>query len=177
MDELSVLHLGHKPIPYDEVTGTGRGRLPFAEVPLDRATAYAAEDADVTLRLHALLRPRLRQEGALALYEEVERRMVAVLRDMEAVREAMQRGDIGQRVRIGVSRRIVVRFRGDGAARAAAGTDRPLARPLAHAPERGAAHAMKVLLTGGTGSSSASSAGSSTSSKASRKTRRARAGS
>ncbi|GAA0603774.1 DNA polymerase I [Craurococcus roseus] len=83
MDELSVLHLGHKPIPYDEVTGTGRGRVPFAEVPLDRATAYAAEDADVTLRLHALLRPRLREEGALALYEEVERRMVAVLRDME----------------------------------------------------------------------------------------------
>ena len=53
MDELAVLHLGHKPISYDEVTGTGRGRVPFAEVPLDQATAYAAEDADVTLRLLA----------------------------------------------------------------------------------------------------------------------------
>jgi DNA polymerase-1 len=83
MDELSVLHLGHKPIPFDEVTGTGRGRIPFAEVPLDRATAYAAEDADVTLRLHALLRPQLREAGALTLYETMERRMVAVLRDME----------------------------------------------------------------------------------------------
>jgi DNA polymerase-1 len=83
MDELAVLHLGHKPVSYDEVTGTGRGRIPFAEVPLDRATAYAAEDADVTLRLHRLLRPRLREEGALALYETMERRMVAVLRDME----------------------------------------------------------------------------------------------
>ncbi len=83
MDELAVLHLGHKPVSYDEVTGTGRGRVPFAEVPLDRATAYAAEDADVTLRLHALLRPRLRTEGALALYETMERRLVGVLRDME----------------------------------------------------------------------------------------------
>jgi DNA polymerase I len=52
-------------------------------VPLDKATAYAAEDADVTLRLWHLLRPRLREEGALALYEQVERRMVPVLRDME----------------------------------------------------------------------------------------------
>ncbi len=83
MDELSVLHLGHRPIPFDEVTGTGRARIPFARVPLDRATAYAAEDADVTLRLWQVLRPRLRAEGALALYEQVERRMVAVLRDME----------------------------------------------------------------------------------------------
>ena len=83
MDELSVLHLGHKPVSFDEVTGTGRGRIPFAEVPLDRATVYAAEDADVTLRLHALLRPQLREAGALALYETMERRMVPVLRDME----------------------------------------------------------------------------------------------
>jgi DNA polymerase-1 len=83
MDELSVRHLGHRPIPYDEVTGTGRARIPFAMVPLDKATAYAAEDADVTLRLWQLLRPRLRAEGALALYEQVERRMIGVLRDME----------------------------------------------------------------------------------------------
>ncbi|WP_240756871.1 DNA polymerase I [Roseicella aquatilis] len=83
MDELSVLHLGHKPVPYDEVTGTGRARVTFDRVPLDKATAYAAEDADVTLRLWHLLRPRLREEGALALYEQVERRMIGVLRDME----------------------------------------------------------------------------------------------
>ncbi|HZF76680.1 MAG TPA: 5'-3' exonuclease H3TH domain-containing protein, partial [Acetobacteraceae bacterium] len=83
MDELAQIHLGHRPIPYDEVTGTGRGRIPFSRVPLDRATAYAAEDADVTLRLWQELRPRLREARALALYEQVERRMVAVLRDME----------------------------------------------------------------------------------------------
>jgi DNA polymerase-1 len=84
MDELSVLHFNHAPIKFDEVTGTGKARIPFGLVPLDRATAYAAEDADVTLRLWLLLKPRLREDGALALYEQVERRMVAVLREMEA---------------------------------------------------------------------------------------------
>ncbi len=84
MDELSVLHLNHAPIKFDEVTGTGKARIPFSQVPLDRATAYAAEDADVTLRLWLLLKPRLREDGALALYEQIERRMIAVLRAMEA---------------------------------------------------------------------------------------------
>jgi DNA polymerase-1 len=83
MDELSLRHLGHRPIPYDEVTGTGRARLPFAQVALDKATAYAAEDADVTLRLWQALKPRLREAKSLALYENVERRMVAVLQEME----------------------------------------------------------------------------------------------
>ncbi len=83
MDELSVLHLGHTPISYDEVTGTGKARVSFAEVPLDRATAYAAEDADVTLRLWHALRPRLRTTRSLALYEQVERRLIPILRDME----------------------------------------------------------------------------------------------
>jgi DNA polymerase-1 len=83
MDDLSVLHLGHTPISYDAVTGTGRGRVSFAEVPLDRATGYAAEDADVTLRLWQALRPRLRAAHALALYEQVERRLIPILREME----------------------------------------------------------------------------------------------
>jgi len=83
MDELSVLHLGHTPISYDSVTGTGKGRIPFNQVPLDRATAYAAEDADVTLRLWQALRPRLRGNHALALYEQIDRRLSYVLLDME----------------------------------------------------------------------------------------------
>ena len=83
MDELSTLHLDHTPIAYDTVTGTGKGRLPFAHVPLDRATEYAAEDADVTLRLWQVLQPRLRTNKALALYEQVERRLIPVLLDME----------------------------------------------------------------------------------------------
>ena len=83
MDELALLHLHHRCISYDEVTGTGRARLPFGQVPLDRATPYAAEDADVTLRLWQGLRPGLRCTGSLALYEQVERRLVPVLLDME----------------------------------------------------------------------------------------------
>ncbi|WP_149536146.1 DNA polymerase I [Siccirubricoccus phaeus] len=83
MDELCILHLDHRPVSFDTVTGTGRARISFAEVALDKATAYAAEDADVTLRLWHILRPKLREERALALYEQVERRMVGVLRDME----------------------------------------------------------------------------------------------
>ena len=83
LDELAQLHLGHTPIGYDEVTGSGRNRIPFSQVPIERATAYAAEDADVALRLWQALRPRLRFNGALALYEQVERRLLPVLLDME----------------------------------------------------------------------------------------------
>ncbi len=83
LDELSQLHLGHTPISYDEVTGTGRNRVPFQQVAIDRATAYAAEDADVALRLWDALKPRLRINGGLALYEQVERRLVPVLLEME----------------------------------------------------------------------------------------------
>jgi DNA polymerase-1 len=83
MDELSVLHLGHQPISYDSVTGTGRARIPFAEVPLDRATAYVAEDADVTLRLWHRLRPLMRTTQSLAIYEQTERRLIPVLMRME----------------------------------------------------------------------------------------------
>jgi DNA polymerase-1 len=83
MDELSQLHLGHTPISYDEVTGTGRNRVPFAQVQIDRATAYAAEDADVTLRLWHALKPRLRLNGGLALYEQTERRLLPILLEME----------------------------------------------------------------------------------------------
>jgi DNA polymerase-1 len=83
MDELSLRHLGHAPMTYDQVTGTGRGRIPFSQVDLEKATAYAAEDADVTLRLWQMLKPRLRTDKSLALYEQVERRMVGVLKQME----------------------------------------------------------------------------------------------
>jgi len=83
MDFLAQQHLNHTPISFDSVTGTGKGRITFDRVPLDRATAYAAEDADVTLRLWQKLRPKLREAQALALYEQVERRMIPVLAAME----------------------------------------------------------------------------------------------
>lgn len=84
MDRLSELHLGHKPIAYSEVTGTGKAQITFDKVPLDKATAYAAEDADVTLRLWRLLKPRLAAERKTAVYETMERPLVPVLVRMES---------------------------------------------------------------------------------------------
>jgi DNA polymerase-1 len=83
LDELALLHFGHTNIKYDEVTGTGKSRISFAEVALDAACDYAAEDADVTLRLHALLKPRLVAEHMTAMYETIERPLIAVLEAME----------------------------------------------------------------------------------------------
>ena len=83
LEELSQLHLGHTPISLDAVTGTGRNRVPYAQVQIDRATAHAGESADVVLRLWEALRPRLRLNGSLALYEQVERRLVPILLEME----------------------------------------------------------------------------------------------
>ena len=65
MDELAQLHLGHEPIPFKSVAGTGKSQKSFKHVELKPATAYAAEDADVTLRLWRVLKPRLAAEGLL----------------------------------------------------------------------------------------------------------------
>jgi DNA polymerase I len=83
MDELSKLWLGHEPIAFKTVAGSGKAQKSFKHVPLDRATCYAAEDADVTLRLYQHLRPRLAREGLLGVYETLERPMPAVLARME----------------------------------------------------------------------------------------------
>jgi DNA polymerase-1 len=83
MDELSELWLGHKPIAYKTVAGSGKAQKNFKHVPLDQATCYAAEDADVTLRLYHILRPRLAREGLLTVYETLERPMPQVLAEME----------------------------------------------------------------------------------------------
>ncbi len=82
--DLAPLHLGHTTKSLDETTGTGRNRLTFAQVPIAAATAYAAEQADAAWRLHARLYPSLRDNGALAVYEQVERRLIPVLSEMEA---------------------------------------------------------------------------------------------
>ncbi|MEW6577480.1 MAG: DNA polymerase I, partial [Pseudomonadota bacterium] len=83
MDELSELYLGHKPISYKSVTGTGKSQIGFAEVPLSEATKYAAEDADVTLRLWHYLKLRLSPEKVTRVYELVDRPLVPVLSKME----------------------------------------------------------------------------------------------
>ncbi|MCY4132451.1 MAG: DNA polymerase I [Nitrospira sp.] len=83
MDELAALHLDHRTIPFKDVTGTGKSQVTFDLVPLDRALAYAAEDADVTLRLHRFLKPRLLAERMVTPYETLERPLMPVLADME----------------------------------------------------------------------------------------------
>ena len=83
MDELSDRHLGHTPLAFKEVCGTGKKQIPFGEVPLDRATEYAAEDADVTWRLYQHLKPRLAEEGGTRVYERVDRPLIEVVAGME----------------------------------------------------------------------------------------------
>ncbi len=84
MDALSDRWLGHQPIPYKEVAGTGKSAITFDMVDIDKATAYAAEDADITLRLWHVLKPRLVAEGLVSVYERLERPLVPVLVNMEA---------------------------------------------------------------------------------------------
>jgi DNA polymerase-1 len=83
MDELSQIHLGHKPIQFGEVAGTGKSFIGFARVAIDKATEYSAEDADVTLRLWEVLKPRLAAEGMARVYETLERPLIDVLARME----------------------------------------------------------------------------------------------
>lgn len=76
-------HLGHSAKSLDETTGTGRARLAFAQVGAGAATAYAAERADIAWRLAHHLRPALRANAALAFYEQVDRRLIGVIAEME----------------------------------------------------------------------------------------------
>ena len=83
MDSLSEKWLGHQPIPYKDVAGSGKSALGFDYVDIDKATAYAAEDADVTLRLWQVLKPRLAAKNLNTVYERLERPLVPVLAQME----------------------------------------------------------------------------------------------
>ena len=84
MDALAQRHLGYTTIPYEAVCGKGAKQITFDQVDLERATAYAAEDADITLRLHAVLAPRLAAEPALlGVYRDIEMPLVPVLARME----------------------------------------------------------------------------------------------
>src|SRR5262249_22522315 len=73
MDELAQRFLGYTPIEFKAIAGTGKNQLTIAEVPLDKATEYSAEDADVTLRLWLMLKPRLAAEHMTNVYETLER--------------------------------------------------------------------------------------------------------
>ena len=83
MDTLSELHLGHKTISYKDLVGTGKKQLKFSEVDLDKATEYAAEDADVTLRLYQILSERVEKEKLNKIYEIFEKPMIKILSKLE----------------------------------------------------------------------------------------------
>ncbi len=83
MDELAKRHLDHTPIPFKEIAGSGKSAITFDLVPIEQATQYAAEDADVTLRLWQILKPRLASEHRAVVYETLERPLVPVLAQME----------------------------------------------------------------------------------------------
>ncbi|WP_073014871.1 DNA polymerase I [Roseibium suaedae] len=100
MDELAQRWLDHTPIPFKEICGSGKSMITFDKVEIGKATAYAAEDADVTLRLWQVLKPRLASEHMATVYETLERPMVPVLARME------QRG-------ISVDRQMLSRLSGD----------------------------------------------------------------
>ncbi len=84
LDALAFEHFGHKMISYKEVTGAGKQAVTFDEVSIEKAAQYAAEDADMTLRLYLILRQRLINERMTTLYETIERPLIDVLVDMEA---------------------------------------------------------------------------------------------
>ncbi|MAV05752.1 MAG: DNA polymerase I [Candidatus Pelagibacter sp.] len=83
MDTLSELHLGHKTISYKDLVGSGKKQLNFSDVNLEEATQYAAEDADVTLRLFNLLMERINNEKLNQIYEVFEKPMIKLLSKLE----------------------------------------------------------------------------------------------
>jgi DNA polymerase-1 len=83
MDELAKLHFDHECISFKSVCGTGAKQITFDKVPLPQATQYAAEDADITLRLWQRLKPRITAEAATQVYERVDKPLVPVIGRME----------------------------------------------------------------------------------------------
>ncbi|GGA42038.1 DNA polymerase I [Pelagibacterium lentulum] len=107
MDALAERYLGHTPIKFADIAGTGKAQKTFDQLEIDAAAKYAAEDADITLRLWHVLKPRLAAYRATTVYETLERPLAPVLARMEA------RG-------VSVDRQILSRLSGDFAQRAAA---------------------------------------------------------
>jgi DNA polymerase I len=106
LDALAERWLGHATISHGELTGSGKAKLSFDQVAIDRATAYSAEDADVILRLWRVLKPRLIAEHMTAVYETLERPLISVLARME------RRG-------ISIDRQVLSRLSGEFAQTAA----------------------------------------------------------
>jgi len=85
MDLLSEIHLDHKTISFKEVAGTGKSQITFDQVHIDKASEYAAEDADITYRLYQLFYERAVKDKILDVYETLEKPMIKILADMEEI--------------------------------------------------------------------------------------------
>ena len=83
MDTLAERYLGHTPIPIKDLLGSGKSQITFDRVPIDKAVPYAAEDAEVTLRLWQMFKPQLHKTKVTRVYEGMERPLVPVLAEME----------------------------------------------------------------------------------------------
>ena len=83
MDELAVLYLNHSTIKYEDVCGSGQNKIPFNEVPLDKACEYAAEDADITFRLYQVFEKRIIAEDTAKIYETYDKPLIPILFQME----------------------------------------------------------------------------------------------
>jgi DNA polymerase-1 len=93
MDSVAQKYLGHTTIKYEDVAGKGARQLTFNEVPLETAAPYAAEDADITLRLHEAMWPKLAAAPELQrIYDEIEAPLISVLSDMEQTGVAVDTG-------------------------------------------------------------------------------------
>ena len=136
LDELAKLHFDHECITFKQLCGTGAKQITFDKVPLGPATEYAAEDADIALRLWLRLKPRLAQENVARVYERVDKPLVPVIGRME------RRG-------IKVDRDYLARLqqgfrRGDRRARAARSTRRRAGRSRSASPQQLGAGAVRA---------------------------------
>ncbi len=93
-ESLAAHHLSHALAGFDSIAGSGRARLAFADTPVAAAARYVGELADVTLRLWTLLKPRLRENKCLALYELVEKPLIPILAEMEAHGVMVDKADL-----------------------------------------------------------------------------------
>ncbi|HYG88695.1 MAG TPA: DNA polymerase I [Azospirillum sp.] len=94
MDELAELHLAYTTIKYEDVCGSGKARITFDRVALDKALDYAAEDADVTLRLWKVLKPQLVDARMVTVYETLERPLTPIIADMERAGVRIDRAEL-----------------------------------------------------------------------------------
>jgi len=83
MDNLSIEYCEHTPIKFEEVAGKGKAQVTFDKVAINEALTYAAEDAEITLRLHKILKPRLAREKMVSVYETIERPLIPIIAQME----------------------------------------------------------------------------------------------